>query len=64
MTTKTTNFVVPAPGHYGDVARVVSSHRSAEAARKAAGPGYVARVGAKTKGDRWVRADEQVYPRA
>lgn len=55
-------FVVPAPGHYGDRARVISSHRTAAAAQRAATRGYVAREGVKAKGDLWRRADEQHYP--
>ena len=35
----TTYFVTPAPGHYGDRARVISSHRTLAAARKAATTG-------------------------
>ena len=57
-----THFVVPAPGHYGDRARVMSSHYSLAAAKKAAGPGYVVREGALSKGSEWLRADEQFYP--
>ena len=38
MTTKTTDFVVPAPGHYGDVARVVSSHHPAPRRAQGRGP--------------------------
>ena len=60
--TKTEYFVVPAPGHYGDRSRVLSSHRTLQAARKAAGSGYVVREGGKTKGDEWMQADEQHYP--
>jgi hypothetical protein len=59
---KTSYFVVPAPGHYGDRARVISSHRTLNAARKAAGKGYVVREGAKARGDEWLRASESVYP--
>lgn len=55
-------FVVPAPGHYGDRATVISSHRTLAAAKKAAGPGYVVRMGAVKKGDEFLRADEQFHP--
>lgn len=55
-------FVVPAPGHYGDRATVISSHRTLAAAKKAAGRGYVVRVGALKKGDEWTRASEAIYP--
>lgn len=55
-------FVVPAPGHYGDTARVFSSHRSLAAALKAAGPGYVVRKGHLRKGYKWLRVYEQTYP--
>ena len=58
-------FVVPAPGHYGDRARVYSSHDSLAAARRAAAsPSVVIREGDKRKGDEWLRAYEDVYPRA
>jgi hypothetical protein len=55
-------FVTPAPGHYGDRARVISSHATLAAARKAATAGYVARAGNKRKGDEWTRAAESIYP--
>ena len=58
----TSYFVVPAPGHYGDRARVTSSHRTLEAARRAAGSGYVVRTGALVRGDEWLRSSESVYP--
>lgn len=57
-------FVAPAPGHYGDRARVISSHTTSAAARKAATRGYVARVGALRKGQEWLRSSESVYPLA
>lgn len=63
-TNQTAYFVVPAPGHYGDRARVISSHRTAAAARKAATSGYVARVGSLRKGQEWMRSSEAVYPLA
>lgn len=55
-------FVVPAPGHYGDQAKVYSSHRTIAAARKAAGKSEVVRVGNKAKGDTWLRVYEETYP--
>lgn len=57
-------FVVPAPGRYGDKAKVYSSHRTLEAARKAAGETGVVRVGDMVKGDAWLRAYESTYPLA
>jgi len=57
-------FVVPAPGRYGDKAKVYSSHRTLEAARKAAGETGVVRLGDMTKGDAWLRAYESTYPLA
>jgi hypothetical protein len=54
-------FVVPAPGHYGDRAVVLSSHATLAAARKAAGPGYIVRVGDKHKGETWLRVYEETY---
>jgi hypothetical protein len=62
MATETKYFVVPAPGHYGDATHVLSSHATREAARKAAGSGYVVREGALRKGARFVRADEAHHP--
>lgn len=59
---KTQYFVTAAPGYYGDRARVISSHRTLAAARKAATAGYVVRVGALRKGAEWLRSSEQVYP--
>ena len=57
-------FVVPAPGHYGDRTRVISGHRTLEAARRAARRAFAAcvREGAKRKGDTFFRASEGVYP--
>jgi len=55
-------FIVPAPGHYGDRARVVSSHATLDAARKRAKKGMVVRTGRKVKGDLWLRVYEQTYP--
>ena len=55
-------FVVAAPGHYGDRARVVSSHATLDAARKRAKKGMVVRTGRKVKGDLWLRVYEQTYP--
>ena len=58
-------FVVPAPGHYGDRTRVISGHRTLEAARRAARRAFAAcvREGAKRKGDLFLRVSEQIYPR-
>ena len=57
-------FVVPAPGHYGDRARVYSGHVTIEAARKAAKKttGVVVRIGAKVRGDLWLRIYEDTCP--
>lgn len=62
--TQTQFFVVPAPGHYGDRAKVVSSHRTLAAARKAAGRGWEVRCGALTKGDEWLRVYGETYKAA
>jgi hypothetical protein len=43
-------------------ARVASLQATLAAARKAAGPGYVVRVGALRKGDEWLRVYEETYP--
>lgn len=61
-TTKTTYAVIPAAGHYGDFAPIVSTHRTLAAARKAAKPSgivryaVIERAGAR-KGDRVHRTD-------
>jgi hypothetical protein len=60
--TPTAYFITPAPGHYGDASLVISSHRSFRSAAKAASAGYVIRRGALTKGARWFRSSESVYP--
>lgn len=60
--TKTQYFVTPAPGHYGDRARVISAHATLAAAKRAATSGYVARVGTLRKGAEWLRSSEQHYP--
>ena len=54
--------VVPAPGHYGDRTVVLSSHRTARAALRAAGPGYVVRPSTASKGSEWLRCYDQVCP--
>ncbi len=60
--TKTTHFVVAAPGHYGDRTPVISAHRTLAAARKAATRGYVVREGSLSKGVEFTRASESIYP--
>ena len=58
-------FLVPAPGYYGDRSRVLSSHASLAAARRAqrrCGPSAVVRVGHKRRGDEWLRSAEAHYP--
>lgn len=55
-------FVVAAPGHYGDRARVQSSHSTLALARRAAWRGESIRCGEKRKGDVWLRCYEDVYP--
>lgn len=67
MTTMTTisstlYFVTPAPGYCSDLDRVLSSHRTLRAARRAAGRGYVVREGALRRGDRWTRHMAEIYP--
>lgn len=59
--TTTRYFVVPAPGHYGDRARVLSSHATVTAAKRAAGRGFVVREGALRKGAAWLRVYEETY---
>jgi len=58
----TTYIVVPAPGHYGDRTRVMSSHRTVKAALRNAGPGYVVRACAASKGSEWLRCYDQIFP--
>jgi hypothetical protein len=57
-------FVVPAPGHYGDVTRVLGSYATLADARRSIGrsSSAVVRKGQMEKGDRWLRVYEQVYP--
>lgn len=65
MTTRTHYIVVPAPGHYGDRTRVLSSHVTAEAALRAArrrGACAVYEDGA-SKGSEWLRVYEQTSRR-
>jgi hypothetical protein len=59
----TSFFIVPAPGHYGDRARVVSSHRTLAAALKAREAGECVREGTLKKGALWLRAREPFSPR-
>lgn len=63
MNAKTSYFVVPAPGHYGDKTRVVSSHTTRAAAERALIKGFVARKGDLKKGDEFLRSSESIYPR-
>lgn len=59
---ETKYFLVPAPGYYGDVAWVLSSHRTLAAARKAETQSSVVRIGNKKKGEKWLRVYEETYP--
>lgn len=65
MTTETKFFVVPAPGHFGNVTEVLSSYRTLAAARKAAKPGESfrceVRSGGKKKGDKWYAGSARYY---
>lgn len=54
-------FVVAAPGFYGDKTRVVSSHATIDAAKKAARGNYVVRLGGLKKGNTFFRSSEQIY---
>lgn len=63
-----TNFVVvSAPGYYGDKTTVTSSHRTLDAAKRAAAPTphhrYVVYEGAEKKGAPWFRVNEQTRQR-
>lgn len=64
----TAYVVVPAPGNYGDATTVMSAHRTAEAARRAAkratgGPfRAVARASALVRGATWLRVYEETSP--
>jgi hypothetical protein len=59
-------FVVAAPGHYGNKTVVMSSHKTIDAARKAAKSTphvwYVVRRGHLRSGWIMLRAAESVYP--
>jgi len=60
-------FLTLAPGYYGDRSRVLSSHASLAAARRAqrrCGPCATVRVGNKRRGDEWLRSSEAHYPAA
>lgn len=58
-------FVVPAPGYYGNWARVMSSHSTLAAARRAATwKGVVVRKGELCKGAEWLSCYEETYPEA
>ncbi len=61
MNSDTKYIVVPAPGHYGDRAVVLSSHRTAKAALRAAGKwsGLCVRESSLVKGDAFLRVYEQ-----
>ena len=59
--TTTRYFIVPAPGHYGDRARVQSSHSTLALAWRAAIHGETVRRGEKRKGDEWLRCYEDIY---
>jgi hypothetical protein len=57
-------FIVSGPGYYGDRCKVISSHRTVEAARKARkryGLAYVIREGLMRKGDVFLRSAEPLY---
>jgi hypothetical protein len=56
-------FIAPAPGHYGDRASVCSSHRTLDAAKKAATKGWAIYKGDKRKGQEWLRVYEQHFQR-
>lgn len=64
----TAYVVVPAPGSYGDRTRVMSSHRTAAAAVKAARRASsdmfraVARESYRRRGDEWLRKYDEVSP--
>jgi hypothetical protein len=56
-------MLVPAPGHYGDRARVLSTHATLEAARRAKGARSHVCIreadASARKGDVWLRVYEQ-----
>ena len=59
-------IVVPAPGYYGDETRIVSTHRTEAAARKAIRGKHraiYADDGHSKAGDRWLRVYEQAHER-
>jgi hypothetical protein len=63
---ETKYFVTLAPGFYRDSAVVYSSHRTLDAARRAAKPSkscrYVVRAGSLKKGKLMFRSEEGIYP--
>lgn len=66
MIKRTRFFVTFAPGHYGDVAKVLSSHHTYAAALKRIQDTTILciRVGHLHKGERFSRSRESYYPLA
>lgn len=56
-------FITAAPGYYGDRSVVFSSHKTLDAALRAAGKGHAIWRGHKQKGDIWLRVYEQHFER-
>ena len=60
--TETKYFLVAAPGYYGDRTRVISSHRTLDAARRAArGLNAAIYAGEQKRGSEWLRVYEQFH---
>ena len=60
--TDTKYFLVAAPGYYGDRTRVISSHRTLDAARRAArGKNAAIYAGEQKRGSEWLRVYEQFH---
>ena len=60
--TDTKYFLVAAPGYYGDRTRVISSHRTLDAARRAArGLNAAIYAGEQKRGSEWLRVYEQFH---
>lgn len=59
----TSYFIVAAPGHYGDKARVLSSHNTLALAHKKRNAGECVREGGLKKGEVFLRVYEQNHVR-
>ena len=59
---ETQYIVLLAPGCYGDTTKVISSHRTLAAAKRAKSRGCVVRASTQAKGSTWYRDLEHNHP--